>query len=72
MPTPTRVPNKVQWCIRDILFATREATKPFGVIEFELKRRRDPRMIEALLNLYKCLAEIERKALLAREGRYEE
>jgi len=72
MPTPTRVANKTQWALRDILAATKEAKTAAGEIERILCPRNDARTLKQLLALYKALAEIERKALMARVGDYEE
>jgi len=81
-----RIPNRLQWGLRDILCATTEARRAYDTLREAVAPTENinhqynngtpaqarERLLAALLTLSDSLAEIERKARNASQGIYEE
>jgi hypothetical protein len=71
MATPTRLGNKTQWALDDILQHCQEAQTAWQAVYRIAKARMDPAMLAGLAELRDSMATIERKARLARHGDYD-
>jgi hypothetical protein len=72
MATPTRLANKTQWALADILRATKEAQAAWQAVYAIAKARMDPALLAGLAEIRDNIATVERKARLARAGEYDE
>jgi hypothetical protein len=72
MATPTRLANKTQWALDDILRATKEAQPAWQAVYTIAKARMDPALLAGLAEIRDFMAFVERKARLARAGDYDE
>ena len=72
MVTKTRIANKTIWALEDILAHCQNARRAWQQAMDRAERKMDPVTITALARLRDDLAEIERKARDARQGKYEE
>ena len=72
MVTKTRLANKTIWSLEDILAHCQGARGAWQQAMSRAERRMDPVMVASLARLRDHMAEIERKAKDARDGKYEE
>ena len=72
MPTPTKVATKTKWALDDIEEAAIEAKDLVLKIEAALSKTGNTQHLTHVLALVLRITEIERIALLARRGEYEE
>lgn len=70
MATKTRLANKTIWALEDIIAACLDARGAWRKAMERAERQMDPIMLRSLAVLSDRLAEIERRAKDAREGRY--
>ena len=70
MATKTRVPNKVQWALEDIVAAATEARAAWRICHEIGERRLEPLLLAKLGTISDDLARIEMRAREAREGNY--
>jgi hypothetical protein len=70
MATPTRLANKTQWALDDIMQHCREAQTAWQAVYKIAKARMDPAMLAGLAELRDELATVERLARMARAGEY--
>ena len=71
MATPTRLANKTQWALDDIMQHCREAQTAWQAVYKLAKARMDPAMLAGLAELRDELATVERLARMARAGEYD-
>ena len=71
MATPVKVAPTTKKALVDIRMAARDALDASLQIEATLKRRNETQSLGQMLVLVRKLAEIERLAILARDGKYE-
>lgn len=72
MAKQTRLANKTQWALQDITGASKEIR---GYYKTAMKRAEDgvdPAMMLLLAKILERVTKIERKAILALQGEYEE
>ena len=72
MATPTKVAIKTKWALDDIEEAAIEAKNALLLIEAALSKTGNTQYLTHVLTLVLRLTEIERIALLARRGEYED
>lgn len=70
MATKTRIANKTQWALDDILEECEFSTKHWQRAMAQAEKKMDPVMMQSLGRLRDNLARIERKARQARQGDY--
>lgn len=68
----TRLANKTIWALEDMIAFSRTARSAWQATMERAERRMDPVMMVSLARLRDCIAEIERLARDARDGRYEQ
>lgn len=71
MATPTRLANKTQWALDDIMQHCREAQTAWQAVYKLAKARMDPAMLAGLAELRDEMATVERLARMARAGEYD-
>jgi hypothetical protein len=71
MVTPTRLANKTQWALDDVMHHCREALTAWQAVYRIAKARMDPAMLAGLAELRDELATVERLARMARAGEYD-
>lgn len=71
MATPTRLANKTQWALDDIMQHCREAQAAWQAVYKIAKARMDPAMLAGLAELRDEMATVERLARMARAGEYD-
>lgn len=69
--TKTRLANKTIWALEDIVANCRDARRQWKRAMDRAERRVDPVMMASLAQLRDKVAEIERLARDARQGKYE-
>jgi hypothetical protein len=72
MPSKTRIANKTQWALRDILTRSEEARDDWKIVFKKAERQMDAQMMVCLARLRDKLADIERLAFDAQQGDYRE
>ena len=70
MATPTRIANKTQWALDDIVAACMNARDAWRLCQEIAERRLDPILLAKLGRISDDLARIETLAREARQGRY--
>jgi hypothetical protein len=72
MPSKTRLANKTIWALEDIIAASKDARDAWRQAMTRAEKTMDVVLMTSLARLSDRLAEIERKALDARQGEYHE
>lgn len=72
MATPTRLPNKTQWALTDILAHCHSSRAAWRKLFDMAEQRVDPAMALYLARIRDHIAEIERIAAAASNGEYNE
>jgi hypothetical protein len=72
MATPTRLANKTQWALDDIIAADLDARAAWRICQEQAMRRMNPLLLAKLGTISDDLARIETTAREARQGRYTE
>lgn len=70
MSTPTRLANKTQWTLDDIVALCQDAQPAWRSCQELAEQRQEPRLLAGLGRLRDALARIETLAREARQGRY--
>jgi hypothetical protein len=72
MASKTRLANKTIWALEDIIAHCQNARRAYETLKKQARQQMDPLAMLALIQLSDDLAAIERKAINARQGKYEE
>lgn len=72
MTRKTRLANKTQWALQDITVACKETRVHYKAAMKRAENDVDPAMMLLLAKILERVTKIERKAILALQGEYEE
>lgn len=72
MATPTRLANKTQWALMDIIAATRSATDAWRICHRQAEKVMDPMLLCRLATIRDQLGTIQTRAEEALQGKYSE